>query len=123
MNILIIAAHGSRKETSNREVAELARKLSGKLSHMFDRVTHAFLQFADPLLAQELSAHASRGAKKIVVFPFFIGSGSHILTDIPDLVEKTKRRHPNTGFEITRHLGSLETIEDVIIKEVIKNAS
>ena len=73
MKVLVIAAHGSRKASSNLEVEKLAERLAGKLKNSFEKVTHAFLQFADPLLETVLDDLAKEGAVKIVVFPFFIG--------------------------------------------------
>lgn len=120
MNILIIAAHGSRKERSNREVITLAKKLSQKLGSRFDRVEPAFLQFAQPRLANTLESMALMNPSKIVVFPFFIGSGSHITADIPELIDKVQTTFPDIAFRLTRHLGKLESVEDVIVTEVSK---
>ncbi len=118
MKALIIAAHGSRKKESNMEVAALALRVSKKIKNEFDKVEHAFLQFAEPLLETTVDELARKGADEIVIFPFFIGSGSHILVDIPELVEKAGRRYPGTKISITRHLGKIETIDDIIIQEV-----
>ena len=114
MNVLMIAAHGSRKKTSNAEVADLARRLGDSLASRFDRVEHAFLQFAEPLLEDRLDALARDGAGRIVLFPFFIAAGSHITEDIPALVEKIKGRFPDVQIVVTRHLGALDAIDSVI---------
>lgn len=119
MNCLIIAAHGSRKKESNLEVADLTKRLSNKVTGSFAMVEHAFLQFADPLLENKIDELAKKGAAKIVIFPFFIGSGSHILADIPLLVKKAQLTHGHIEFKVTRHLGKIEEIEDVIIREVL----
>lgn len=119
MNILIIAAHGSRKQESNHEVIQLSLKLAEKLENTYDIVEPAFLQFAEPLLEDQLAALAEKDPGKVVIFPFFIGSGSHILTDIPQMVEVAREKYPNIQFNITRHLGKLESIEDVIVSEVL----
>ena len=117
MKTLIIAAHGSRKQASNIEVERLAGRLAGKLSDRFDRVIPAFLQFADPLLEDVLQTAAKDGGQ-VVVFPFFIGSGSHILEDIPALVSQAGLDHPEVEFILARHLGKLESIDRIIIDEV-----
>lgn len=118
MKILIIAAHGSRKASSNKEVEALAKRLKNKLTGRFDTVVHAFLQFADPLLAPTLERLAKQKPSQMVVFPFFIGAGSHITEDIPELVEKIKTNFPDIDLKLTRHLGAIGSIEDVIINEV-----
>lgn len=115
---LIIAAHGSRKKESSEEVAILAQRVSQRVKGSFDIVEHAFLQFAEPLLETKIDELVKKGAKKIVIFPFFIASGSHILSDIPALVKKAGATHETVEFHVTRHLGKIEAIEEVIIHEV-----
>jgi len=119
LNILVIAAHGSRKNESNQEVIALAQTLAPKVNGYFDRVEPAFLQFAQPLLETTLETLASEDPERIVVFPFFIGSGSHIKKDIPSLVDGTQKKYPHILFDITRHLGKIEAISDIIAKEVM----
>ncbi len=118
MKALIIAAHGSRKKESNQEVAALARRVSKKAMGSFEKIEHAFLQLADPLLEKKIDELVQKGVTKIVIFPFFIGSGSHILVDIPKLVKQARFTHAHVEFKVTRHLGKIEAIEDVIIHEV-----
>ncbi len=119
MRSLIIAAHGSRKKESNMALAALAAKICKKPSlNSYDDVDHAFLQMAEPLLENKILEKIESGAKEIVIFPFFIGSGSHILIDIPNLVNEFKEKYPLVEFILTKHLGMLEAIEDVIIDEV-----
>lgn len=119
MKALIIAAHGSRKNESNLEIASLAERISKKSKGSFDIITHAFLQLADPLLENMMDKLVAKGATTIVIFPFFIGSGSHILVDIPELVKTAQSTHDHVEFKLTRHLGKIEAIEDVILHEVM----
>lgn len=119
MKVLIIAAHGSRKNESNLEIVSLARRISKKTKGSFDIVTHAFLQLANPLLENMMDTLIEKGATQIVIFPFFIGSGSHILVDIPNLMKNAQSTHRHVDFKITRHLGKIEAIEDVILHEVM----
>lgn len=118
LKVLIIAAHGSRKAASNAEVEKLALRLKEKLTGQFDDVTHAFLQFAEPMLEPTLEKLAGRNISQITVFPFFIGAGSHITEDIPQLIDKIKDQNPDIQISLTRHLGAINSIDDVIIQEV-----
>ena len=120
MKALIITAHGSRKNQSNLEVASLVERISKKAKGSFETVEMAFLQMADPLLENKINELVQKGATKIVIFPFFIASGSHVLFDIPELIKQAQLTHNHVEFKLTRHLGKIEAIEDVIIHEVIK---
>lgn len=120
MKALIIAAHGSRKKESNQEVASLVENVSKKAEGSFEIVAHAFLQMADPLLDKKINELVQKGVTKIVVFPFFIASGSHILVDIPELIKQARITYPHVDFRLTRHLGKIQAIEDIILQEVVK---
>ncbi len=119
MKVLVIAAHGSRKKESNLEVASLAARVSKKAAGLFDKVEYAFLQIADPLLEKKIDELVEKGATTIVIFPFFIGSGNHILVDIPSFIKKVQLAYPQVEFKVTRHLGKIELIDDIIIREVM----
>ena len=118
MKILLIAAHGSRKKESAKEVAALAQKLGANPKSGFDRVDYGFLQFSPPLVPEVIADAVAKGATQIVIFPFFISAGSHILTDLPELAEAAAKEYPDVAFTITRHLGIAPGIEDVILGEV-----
>ena len=124
MNALIIVAHGSRNKKSAQQVAALCQKISEKAGNLsdqnkFDLVAHAFLQFASPLLEETIDDLVQRGARRVIVFPLFIAAGSHLLKDIPEAVETAGKAHPGVSFSITRHLGAIEAIEDIIVHEVM----
>jgi sirohydrochlorin cobaltochelatase len=126
---LIIAAHGSRNKESAQQVAALCQKISEKIQPLsdpnkmdpnkFDVVAPAFLQFTSPLLEEAIEDLVQKGARRIVVFPFFIAAGSHLLQDIPEAVATAGKVHPGVKFSITRHLGGIEAIEDIILTEVM----
>ena len=127
MNALIIVAHGSRNTKAARQVSALCQKLSAKHGcdqnkldpQKFDRVTPAFLQFASPGLEETIDDLVQGGVSRIVAFPFFIAAGSHLLTDIPEAIEAAQKTYPGVEFSITRHLGGISAIEDIILTEVV----
>ncbi len=122
MKTVIVAAHGSRQKVSAAEVAALAKKLDDKArtdgSNDIQQVVHAFLQFCEPSLETVIQELVESGVGEVVIFPFFISAGSHVQTDIPRAVETARQQHPDVRFHITRHLGILDAIENLILKEV-----
>lgn len=120
MKALVITAHGSRKKESNQEIIKLAKKVAGLKTHDFDSVSAAFIQFTEPLLPDEIERLAGRDAEKIIVFPYFIGAGSHVMKDIPELIYDASETYPDIRFSVTAHLGGLGGIEHLIVDEVSK---
>jgi sirohydrochlorin cobaltochelatase len=122
LKTVIVAAHGSRQKASAQEVAALAQTLDNKVktdaSNDIQQVVHAFLQFCSPSLETVIQMLADNGVEEIVIFPFFISAGSHVQSDIPRAVETARQKHPEVRFHITRHLGILDAVKDLILQEV-----
>jgi sirohydrochlorin ferrochelatase len=94
---LIVFAHGSRVAEANeavRRVAEEAAAQSG-----FALWQEAFLELAEPNLTDAVSELAARGARRIVVTPYFLVMGVHLKRDLPQMMEEAASATP--GVEIT----------------------
>ena len=118
MNGLLIAAHGSRKPSSNEEVRALIRQILPLAADVFDRVAYGFVQFASPAVESEIETLVGEGVDRIVLFPYFLGSGSHVSNDIPRLVRDVESRHPGVRIRVTPHLGSLDGLHSLIFDTV-----
>ena len=93
---LIVFAHGSRVVEANdavRRVAEEAASQSG-----FALWQEAFLELAEPSLAAAVRKLAGRGARKIVVTPYFLVMGVHLTQDLPRLLAEAAAEAP--GVEL-----------------------
>jgi len=103
---LIIIAHGSRKESSNAEVAQLTQKVKAMLGTEYMLVKTAFLEFAEPSLEEGIIDCVQEGAKELVILPYFLASGNHVTRDIPAVVEKMQKAYPEVRLELKKHIGS-----------------
>jgi len=121
MKALIITAHGSRLDESNKEVATLAEEVEALAEDHFDFVRCAFLQFTHPQFGTVVAGLAAEGVTQIVVFPYFIAAGSHVSRDIPTLIEKAARENPGIEFALTPHLGSVKGMKGFILEEVVQH--
>ncbi len=118
MNGLLVVAHGSRKKPSNEEVLALARQIGKLAAGVYDRVACGFVQFAEPTVESQIEMLVSEGVENIVLFPYFLGSGSHVSNDIPQLVQQTHIRHPDVRLRVTPHLGKLNGLAQLIFERV-----
>jgi sirohydrochlorin ferrochelatase len=55
------------------------------------------------------------GATEIVVFPYFLAAGTHVVSDIPEAVETFRAEHPDVTLRLTQHLGASETLPTAIL--------
>jgi len=80
----VVFAHGSRVESANRAVREVAAELARLGAYRY--VEPAFLELGEPDLAGAVSRLAVQGVRKIIVLPYFLTLGTHLERDLPRLL-------------------------------------
>ena len=114
MKALIIVDHGSRLESSNnmlQYVADLVRKAAPR-----DLVVDfAHMELAEPTIEQTIDKCVELGITEIVVHPYMLSPGRHATQDIPELVFKAAKKHPNVRTCVTKPLGLDSKIAQVIL--------
>ena len=120
MNILLLVAHGSRREESNLEVDSLSKKMLKFNSSQFDQVMPAFLEFASPSIPKAIEKCSEMGAQRVTVLPYFLSAGVHINRDIPDEVNKASQDFPNLEINVTNYFGSREEIAELLMKTAME---
>lgn len=113
-NALIIVAHGSRKASSNEEVLALGEKVESLLGKDYTYVMTAFLEFAPPSLKESIILCIEKGMDEIVVLPYFLASGNHVIRDIPDVIDSIKASYPQVNITLKEHLGSSEGMANLL---------
>jgi sirohydrochlorin ferrochelatase len=115
MKALLLIAHGSRRKQSNDEVVVLADKLKQSCSEQYAIVHAGFLELASPMIPDGIKKCVDDGATSIVVLPYFLNSGRHVVADIPNIVNDTKPNYPNIDIKIAAHLGASDLMMDLLI--------
>jgi sirohydrochlorin ferrochelatase len=115
MKALLLIAHGSRKQSSNEEVAQLAQKIA-KLDHSFELVNHGFLELTTPNANDALAKLVEQGATHMTVLPYFLAAGHHVISDFPEIMDKAQQDHPNVEFKLLPHLGAMDGMAQWIIE-------
>ncbi len=122
MKALLIVAHGSRRKESNDEVRRLAARISENSGPAFDLVTSAFLEISSPMIDSAVADLVDEGATEIKVFPYFLAAGTHVVNDIPRMIEEERVNYPDVHFEMLPHLGALQGISTLILNQIYKGA-
>lgn len=101
MTGFIVFAHGSRIESANQAVRDVVAQMADSGRHA---VEAAFLELGQPDLAGAAGLLVERGAKRIVVIPYFLTLGTHMRRDLPRLVRAAAEAHGGIDMEITSPL-------------------
>jgi len=114
MRALLLVAHGSRDDNSNRIVVDLAADLAEKLRNRYDCVKPVFLEFAEPGATKGIADCVSCGVDEIVVLPYFLAPGRHVTRDVPGLVKAAREAHRNVTFTLLPYAGSAPKLVDAM---------
>jgi sirohydrochlorin ferrochelatase len=115
---IVIMDHGSRLAESNRMLEELASLFATRFARDYTVVEPAHMEIAEPSIATAFDRCVQRGAKRVVVCPFFLGPGKHWTQDIPRLTANAATKHPGVGYHVTQMLGIDDLILDLLNKRV-----
>ena len=115
---LILVAHGSRRVESNDEVRRLTATLHAKARRRFGGVSYAFLELEHPSIVEAIDAAVANGAREVIVLPYFLAAGRHVVEDIPREVETKQRQYPEVKFRIAPYLGTMDGIADLLLAAV-----
>jgi sirohydrochlorin ferrochelatase len=110
---VIILGHGSRSNGNDSAIKRVAAAM--KISSGYAIVEYAFLQYAQPTTDAVLDRCIEQGAKDIIIVPFFLQAGTHVMKDIPDFLDKAKIRHPNCNFRLTDYVGAHPLMAQIVM--------
>ena len=116
MKALLLVAHGSRRGASNDEVRDLTRQLE-KVDDSFQHVACAFLELAEPSIPDGLRAAIAAGAGEVVVLPYFLSAGRHVVTDIPAEVALVQAEHPDVPIRVAPYLGAADGVVQILLQQ------
>jgi sirohydrochlorin ferrochelatase len=116
MLAIVLLGHGSRVAGAAMEMDELAVRLREITGVSLVKV--CFLSRLGPHLPETLEACVADGATKIVVIPYFLHSGLHVLVDIPEVLQRLAADHPRTRIVYGKHLGYDGVLAEILARRV-----
>ena len=113
MTALILFAHGSPVASANdgvRELAEAAGRAGG-----YDLAAHAFLDPVEPGLPAAVASVVARGARRVVVVPYFLTVGLHLRRDVPRIAGALRDIYPGVRIDVTAPLEGHPALVDIVL--------
>ncbi len=113
---VVVVDHGSQRDESNRlleQIADLFCRTSG-----IEIVEPAHMELAEPSLATAMDRCVQRGARMVVVFPYFLGPGRHWSEDIPRLAAAAAARHEGVRHLVAAPLGLHPLVAEVMAERI-----
>jgi len=93
---IVIAGHGSRDPDAVREFEALVELVRARAPD--DAVSHGYLEFSSPTIAEAVEQNVAAGARQIAVVPGVLLAARHAKNDIPAEMQAMARAHPAIDF-------------------------
>jgi sirohydrochlorin ferrochelatase len=113
---VIVVDHGSRRDESNELLLEVVRQFAEATGIAI--VEPAHMELAEPSIDTAFARCVERGAKTVVVFPYFLLPGRHWNEDIPRLTAAAARRHAGAKFLVTAPFGLHPLMAEVMRQRI-----
>lgn len=109
----LLIAHGSRRAEANAElntVAEAVRKEGG-----CDIVETAYLEIAEPTIPQGGEACVQQNATRVLMLPYFLSAGSHVVDDLERHRGELAKRFPDVEWVLCPPLGLHPLMTQIVL--------
>ena len=113
---VILMGHGSRVPGADSGMEQVARSIREKLDGVM--IETCSMSMLGPRFGEVFEQCVSRGAKKVIVIPYFLHFGAHMQEDIPEILLEKASMFPNVTIIMGKHLGFDEKLTDLVIKRI-----
>lgn len=109
---IIVVDHGSKRDTANDMLLALVQDIKAQTN---TPVFAAHMELAKPTIAEAVDECAGIGARHIIVVPFFLSPGRHVLHDIPRLTLHAVNKHEGMSYDVRPPIGTHPDIIGIVM--------
>jgi sirohydrochlorin ferrochelatase len=109
---LLLIAHGSRRAEANADLEHLAGIIRDRGEFGF--VQPSYLELCEPGIVPGGDLCVANGAKCVVMLPYFLSAGRHVVEDLTAARDELSRRHPGVSFVLAEPLGRHALIAEIV---------
>ena len=109
---VLLVGHGSRLEGSEDALNQLAHALREREHSTFFQI--AFLELRSPSIPEGIEICIHQGAEEVIVLPYFVQAGRHVVEDIPKIVASERQRYPDKKIFLANYLSFDERIASLV---------
>ncbi len=106
---VLIVGHGSRLEDVNKNFMRLIKVLREETRV---DLRGANLTLADPDVKSVVSEMYRDGHRNITIIPYFLSNGTHVVKNIPNILEELKSEYSDLDFNLESSL----FMDDLVLK-------
>ena len=117
---IVLFAHGSRDPQWRLPIEAVAADIRARQPDTSVRC--AYLELCAPTLPEAATDLIAAGARRIRVFPLFLGVGKHAREDLPLLVSEIRAAHPEVVVELLPTAGEYAQLTSLMADIALSTA-
>ncbi len=118
---ILLMGHGSRVAEANNAlyaIAEMVKKETG-----YDIVEVSFREMHAPNIQSGIDRCVEQGANRILLYPYFLFAGAHVLEDLPEEMEAATKRYPGLEMALGAPLGVHPKLGEIVCERISESFS
>ena len=84
----------------------------------YEIVEPAHMELAEPSIATAFDRCVERGAKRVIVFPYFLSPGVHVREDLIEARDKLRGEFPHVAFDLAEPLGRHPLLIEIVRQRI-----
>lgn len=110
---VLLIAHGSRRASANADLVQLAELIVERGA--FGIVEVSYLELAEPTIAAGGRTCVARGARRVLLLPYFLSAGVHVVMDLETHRNELASEFPGVEFVLCPHLGLHPLMAEIVL--------
>lgn len=110
---VLLIAHGSRRAEANEDLVQLANLITVRGHYQIVEVS--YLELAEPSISQGGRNCVDRGARLVLMMPYFLSAGVHVVNDLQAMRKDLTTQFPQVEFILCPHLGLHPLMADIVL--------
>ncbi len=113
---ILLMGHGSRVAEANDALYAIADMVRDTCN--FEIVEVAFREMHAPDIQAGIDRCVARGAGRILLYPYFLFAGAHVLEDLPAEMEAAAARYPGLELLLGKPLGVHPKLGEIVCERI-----
>ncbi len=117
MKFVILVAHGSRQAEQNDVFVQVIDLIREILDDEYS-IDGAFMSFSEMNIETKLKEVIDKGAKEIIIVPYLLFAGNHVIETIPKKVDSFMKNYPDVKIIYKESFGADKRLAEIIVDRI-----
>ncbi|HMK34479.1 MAG TPA: CbiX/SirB N-terminal domain-containing protein [Desulfomonilaceae bacterium] len=113
---IILLGHGSRVPAAGKHMEKVAQGLKEKYGYHMVEV--CYMSRLGPHFPEMFKKCVAAGATDVMVIPYFLHDGLHLVLDIPEMMQEMAALHPQVKLVLGKNLGFDDVLVDLVERRI-----